>query len=346
MSMRTWNWGIIGAGMIAEFHAKAIAELENVQLVSVCANTEASASRFADKHGITPYVGYESMLDDAELDIVSVATPSGLHCEPALLAADKGIHVICEKPIEIATDRIDAMVAAHKSAGTQLGGIFPYRFNDLTQVLKHAIDSGRLGKISYVSVGVPWWRDQAYYQDTWKGTQALDGGGALMNQSIHMIDLLCHLMPPIVSVSANVATAVHDIEVEDTASANLVFENGALGHIYGTTASYPGRLRQFEITGSNGTIACVEDSITEWQFRDEQPEDAQIREQYQASSTSGGASDPAAITHENHRRNFEAFLNAITNNEPFVIDGLEAKKAVKLILDIYESARSGTVLKF
>jgi UDP-N-acetyl-2-amino-2-deoxyglucuronate dehydrogenase len=191
-------------------------------------------------------------------------------------------------------------------------------------------------------VYVPWWRTDAYYKDSWHGTQKLDGGGALMNQSIHMVDMLCHLMPQIESVQAFTAALGHpQIEAEDTACAVLRYADGALGMIYGTTASYPGQFRRLEITGTQGTIATVEDSIAVWQFAEEQTGDAQIRQRFGQVQGGGGVSDPKAIPYENHTRNIAAFLKALEGDTSTWISGSEARKAVEVVLAIYRSAREG-----
>jgi len=343
--MKTWNFGVVGAGLIADFHARAIRDIPRARFVACCDKLADRAQALAGKYGAKAFGSYEEMLKSNGLDIVTIATPSGLHMEPAVAAAEAGKHVICEKPLEITLERIDAMVAAHKKAGTRLGGIFPYRFNDMMTPLREAIKTGRFGRITYASVYVPWWRTDAYYKDSWHGTWKLDGGGALMNQSIHMVDMLCDLMPPIESVQAYTATLGHKIETEDTAVAVLRYTGGALGVIYGTTASYPGQFRRFEITGTKGTVINVENSITVWQFADERPEDEQVRKQFTTIQGGGGVADPAAITHENHTRNFKAFLDALETGKDFWISGPEARKAVEVILAIYRSAKEGKPVK-
>jgi UDP-N-acetyl-2-amino-2-deoxyglucuronate dehydrogenase len=208
------------------------------------------------------------------------------------------------------------------------------------------INSGRFGIITYAGVYVPWWRTDEYYKDSWHGTWKLDGGGALMNQSIHMVDMLCDVMPPIESVQAFIGTLGHpQIETEDVAAAVLRYTNGALGIIYGTTASYPGQFRRFEITGTKGTVINVENSITLWQFAQEQPEDKKIRKRFGRIEGGGGVADPAAITHENHKRNFKAFIDALETGEDFWISGPEARKAMEVILSIYKSAREQKLVK-
>jgi UDP-N-acetyl-2-amino-2-deoxyglucuronate dehydrogenase len=344
--MKTWNFGIIGSGLIAEFHTKAIAELTNAKLIACCDKVPDKAEKLATKYKAKAYGTYEDLLKNDDVDIVTIATPSGLHMEPTVAAAKAGKHVICEKPLDVTLKRIDAMIKAHEKSGTRLGGIFPYRFNDFMTPLRNAINSGRFGTITYAGVYVPWWRTDDYYKDSWHGTWKLDGGGALMNQSIHMVDMLCDLMPPIESVQAFIGTLGHpQIETEDTAVAALRYTNGALGIIYGTTSSYPGQFRRFEITGTKGTVINVENSITLWQFAQEQPEDKEIRKKFGQIEGGGGVADPAAITHENHRRNFGAFIDALETGEDFWISGSEARKAVELILAIYKSAKEQKPIK-
>jgi predicted dehydrogenase len=344
--MKTWNFGIVGAGLIADFHARAIRDIPNARLIGCCDKLPDRAKKLADKFGVRTFKDYEQMLAGDEVDIVTIATPSGFHAEPTIAAAGAGKHVICEKPLEITLQRIDAMTEAHEKAGTRLGGIFPYRFNDMMGPLREAIQSGRFGVITYAGIYVPWWRTDEYYKDSWHGTWKLDGGGALMNQSIHMVDMLCDVMPPIESLQAFTATLGHpQIETEDTAVAVLRYTNGALGIIYGTTASYPGQFRRFEITGTKGTVVNVENSITVWQFADEKPQDKEVLKKFGKIEGGGGVADPAAITHQNHTRNFKAFLDALDSGEKFRIDGHEARKAVEVILAIYKSAKKQKPVK-
>ena len=337
--MKTWNFGIVGAGLIADFHAKAIADIPNAKLIGCCDKIQDRAKQLADKYGVKAFENYQEMLKSDDVDIVTIATPSGFHMEPTIAAAEAGKHVLCEKPLEVTLERIAAMIKAHNISGTHLGGIFPYRFNDSQTVLRETINSGRFGVITYAGIYVPWWRTDEYYKDSWHGTWKLDGGGALMNQSIHMVDMLCDVMPPIESLQAYTGTLGHKIEAEDTAVAVLRYTNGALGVIYGTTASYPGQFRRFEITGTKGTVIQVENSFTVWQFADEKPEDEKIRKEHGQIEGGGGVSDPAAITHDNHTRNFKAFLDTLETGEDFWISGPEARKAVEVILAIYKSAK-------
>jgi len=337
--MKTWNFGIVGAGLIADFHAKAIADLPNAKLAGVCDKRPERAVELGQKYSCKVFADYRELVNAEEIEVVTIATPSGFHLEPAVAAAQAHKHVICEKPLEITLERVDAMIEAHRQGRTLLGVVFQNRFNEAMMPLREAIREGRFGVLTYAGVYVPWWREEEYYRDSWHGTWELDGGGALMNQSIHMVDMLCDLLEPVEAVQGFTGRLGHrHMETEDTAAAVLRFRGGALGVIYGTTASYPGRLKRFEITGTKGTVVYLEDSFTVWQFQEEREEDEEIRKRFGEVKGPGGAADPAAITHENHRRNFEAFLEALEGGRDFEIDGLEARKSVALIRAIYESA--------
>ncbi len=343
MSERVYGFGVLGLGMIADFHARAIADLPNGRLVAGCSRSRGKADLFAHKFGCRAYDDFAKMLADPEVDIVTLCTPSGAHLEPTLAAAKAGKHVVCEKPLEVSLDRIDRMIEAHDKAGTVLAGIFQSRFNPVNQLIRRTVQGGRFGRLTFASTFCPWWRKQEYYdQGVWKGTRALDGGGALMNQSIHAIDLLQWVVGPVRRICAMTATLAHpQIEVEDTAGAVLEFESGALGLIQGATSMWPGRSKRLEISGDAGSVVCVEDSLEVWQFAEERPEDEQVRKEYFRQAATAGASDPAAISHKGHTRCFASAIEAIESGKTPEISGAEARKAVKIILAIYESAHTG-----
>ncbi|MGV8138894.1 MAG: Gfo/Idh/MocA family protein [Mangrovibacterium sp.] len=338
--MKTWNFGIVGAGNIADFHAKAIRNLYNTNLIGICDTNPKKAKTLAEKYSCKIYNDKSEMLQSSEIDIIIVATPSGAHMEPVIEAAGYGKHVVCEKPLEISLERIDKMIEAHEKHGTRLGAIFNYRFNDVVRFLKNAVDTERFGIITNASVYVPWWRNNEYYKNNWRGTWNLDGGGALMNQSIHMVDILQYMVGPVDSLQAYTATLGHaQIEVEDTAVAILKFKNNALGMIYGSTASFPGQFRRLEITGTQGTVIIEENSIKVWQFADEVAGDSEIIKRYSTIDGRGGVSDPTAILFEPHAKNIAAFIDSLEKGKPFEIDGKEARKSVEIILGIYKSAK-------
>jgi len=336
--MKIWNFGIIGAGLIADFHARAINSLPNANLAGICGTNQQKVNALAKKYNCRAYMDYEELLKSTDIDIVTIATPSGAHMEPSVMAAIHGKHVICEKPLDISLERIDRMIDAHEKAGTKLGGIFNYRYNNSLSHIKKAVDDGRFGTITCASVYVPWWRPESYYSGSWHGTKKLDGGGALMNQGIHMIDILQHLMGPVESLQAYTATLAHNIEVEDTAVCILRFKRGPLGMIYGTTASFPGQFRRLEITGTKGTVIQVENSFRVWQFSEPQDVDKEIVSESGIIEGGGGVSDPAAIPFEPHAKNISAFISSVGTGKPFEIDGREARKAVEIILAVYKSA--------
>ena len=336
--MKIWNFGIIGAGLIADFHAKAIQNITNAKLIGICGTNTEKVKKLAGKYNCRIFNSYIEMIRSGEIDIVTIATPSGAHMEPAIEAARFGKHVICEKPLEISLDRIDRMIEAHEASGTKLGGIFNYRYNDTLKHLKSAVDKGRFGTITFAAIYVPWWRNEDYYKGSWHGTMKLDGGGALINQSIHMIDILQHLMGPVDSLQAYTATLGHSIEAEDTAAAVLKFKNKALGVIYGTTASFPGQFRRIEITGTRGTVIQAENSFKVWQFADQTETDKEIVNKFNQIEGGGGVSDPGAIPYEPHARNIAAFIDSIETGNEFEINGHEARKAVEIVLAVYKSA--------
>jgi UDP-N-acetyl-2-amino-2-deoxyglucuronate dehydrogenase len=344
---KRFRFGIIGAGVIGDFHAKAIQHIPNAELAYIYGRNIDKTARMAEKYECKACEDYTQMLDDDSVDIVTIATPSGLHYRPVLDAAQAGKHVICEKPLEITLKRIDEMIAAHEKAGTYLGCIFQNRFTEAMAPLKKAVREGRFGTITFAGVFVPWWRKEHYYENSWHGTWELDGGGALMNQSIHMVDMLCDLLGPVESVQAYCDMLGHcDMETEDTAVASLRFQNKALGLIYGSTASYPGQFKRFEITGTKGTVIYLEDSIALWQFSEEEPEDRFILEKYShRQSDRGGVADPSDISFKHHQANIKAFIDAIASSQQFELDGKKGRKAVELVLAIYESANTNNKLE-
>lgn len=342
---KTYGFGIVGAGMIGNFHAEAIKQLPNAKLVAICDNAPGMAGKFGEKHGCAAYEDVESLLNHKDVDVITVATPSGLHSDVAVAAARHGKHCLVEKPLDITLDRIDRTIEAHDKAGTTLGGIFNMRFMQTTRLFKKAVDEGRFGRLTYGMAYGPWWRDQKYYdQGGWRGTWKLDGGGALMNQGIHTIDLLQWLMGPVKRVSAMCKMLAHErIEVEDTGVATLEFANGALGTLACTTSMWPGHFRIVEVSGSNGTVAMADQKFFFWQFRQDKPMDEQVRREFmEFPAVSIGAANPSAgMTADNHRDNFAEFLAAIDEKRKPSIDGLEARKAVQIILAVYESAKQG-----
>lgn len=339
--------GIIGAGMIANFHAAAINAMPNATLCAVFNRNQEKADNFAQQHGCAAYSDLDAFLAHDKLDIVTICTPSGAHLEPGLTAAKAGKHIIVEKPIEVTTERTDALISACEQNSVQLIGVLPRRFNESTQLLKSAIDEGRFGTLTLAEASIKWFRTQEYYNSgAWRGTWELDGGGALMNQSIHTIDLLLHVMGEAKKVCAFAGLEAHkNIDVEDVLVAIIEFKNGARGVVQASTACYSetGHPAQVQICGSHGSAFMVDDKFSVWDFSESKPEDKQILSTYglSADAKGAGAADPTAIDFSWHQRNFEEALAAIDEQRPASVNGSEGRKAIELIGAIYKSAASG-----
>jgi len=345
---KTIGFGIIGCGMIAQFHARAIADCKGAGLIACYDTIPAAADKLAQTVGCRAYHDLNALLADPQVHVVTIATPSGAHMEPAIAAAEAGKHVIVEKPLEITLTRCDRIIQACKKAGVVCSTIFPSRFHDSSRLMKKAIDQGRFGRLTLGDAYVKWYRSQQYYDSgAWRGTWELDGGGALMNQAIHSVDLLTWLMGPVVEVRAVTGLLAHQrIAVEDTAVAALRFANGALGTIEATTAAYPGYLKRIELHGIEGSAVMEEEDIIRWDFAKKKPQDAAILEAMaQRKSGGGGAADPKAIGHHGHARQFANVLQAIRKGTQPAIDGLEGRRSVEIILAIYKSAETGQAIR-
>jgi UDP-N-acetyl-2-amino-2-deoxyglucuronate dehydrogenase len=340
------GFAIVGGGMIAGFHLKALAEIPSARVVAVVDAVPAALQRFAAQHQLTCELSTSlaPVLARRDVDIVIVSTPSGAHMESAVAAAEAGKHVVVEKPLEVTLQRCDRIIEACDRNHVKLCTIFPSRFADANRTLKAAVDAGRFGRLTLGETTCKWWRTQAYYdQGGWRGTKALDGGGALMNQAIHNVDLLLWMMGPVTHVTGYTALLAHErIEVEDTAAACLRFANGALGVIQATTGVYPGLPKTIAIHGDKGTAVVEQEDVLRWEFTPEVEEDKAVRQRFaQKVGASGGSSDPSAISHEYHRRQLADFVQALETGGKPLVDGREGRKAVEAILAIYRSAETG-----
>ena len=333
--------------MIADYHARAIAETQGGHLVAVAGRSTEKARRFAGQHGArfaTDDVA--ALISHPEVQVVCITTPNGAHLEPALAAAGASRHLVLEKPIEVTLERVDQVIRAVETAGIKCAPIFQSRFGERARILKTAIDAGRFGRLAMCSAYVKWQRTTAYYQNSWHGVAALDGGGVCMNQAIHAIDLLQWFAGMPTEVFAWAGRCVHTgIEGEDTAVATLRFGNGALGTIEASTAVYPGWSQCLEICGEHGSARLEDDRLVRWEFRDTQPGDAAILAGRSEGDLGSGAGAPNAINHEGHRRQIQDLIDAIQGNRPLAIDVREARKAVAIIRAIYDSAASNLPVK-
>ena len=339
------KFGIIGAGMIGHFHAKAITAMTGGTLHSVFDLRQEAAEKLASEYGGTAYSDMAEFLADEELEIVTVGTPSGAHLEPSLAALNAGKHVICEKPLEITLERIDQLTAAAAANGKTIAAVLNRRFHPGMDAFKKASDEGRFGTLTNASAYVKWYRDQAYYDSAgWRVTWALDGGGALMNQSIHTVDSLLYLAGPVKSVQANTACLAHErIEVEDIVVAIVEFESGARGVIECSTCTWSkdGHPARVQLSGTEGSVFLADEAFEIWDFMEEKPEDAEIQATLMKGQEAGlGANDPSAINFYQHQRNFEEVVNAIAEGREPSTSASEARKPVALITAIYESAQN------
>lgn len=351
------GFALVGCGMIARFHAKALAEIPGTRVAGLVSRTPANAHKLLEEINTPPcpvFATVDEAVKAQGVDVVVITTPSGAHLEPALAAAAAGKHVVVEKPLEITGERCDRIIDACDRHRVQLCTIFPSRFADANITLKAAVDAGKFGRLTLGEASNKWWRSQAYYDDGgWKGTQALDGGGALMNQAIHNVDLLLWMMGPAAQVCGLTATLAHErIEVEDTAVAAIRFKNGALGMLVGTTSVYPGYPKQIAVHGDKGSAVIEQEDVLKWDFTPATAADEEVKRQLgraggvnPRSPQSGGAADPKAISHEGHRRQLADFVDAIRQNRPPKVDGREGKRAVDLICAVYESNRTGKVVE-
>lgn len=340
------NFGIIGGGSIANLHAAAIRDMKGGQLIAAYVRNPESAQIFAQKHGCKVYLKEEELLADPRIEIVVIATASGVHLESTLLAAKAGKHIICEKPLEVTPARTEEMIRICKEEGVLLAGIFNRRFTPAVDYLKEAVQQGRFGQLTLCSAYIKWYRDQAYYDSAaWRGTWELDGGGALMNQGIHSVDLLTYLAGNIKRLSASTTILTHEgIEVEDTAVAILEFEHGGRGVIEASTAcwSSSGHPAEIHICGEKGSVFLQDDYFKVWDFQEETEIDAEIKATYMYQGQKAqGANDPKAISYLGHLRNFEDVVEALERKRAPKVTGAEGIKAIRIIDAIYKSARNG-----
>lgn len=344
------GFAIVGCGMIARFHVKALLEVPGAHIAGLVSRSAGNGQKLIADAGLPPcpvFATVEEAVNAPGVDVVVITTPSGAHLDPAVTAAKAGKHVVVEKPLEITPERCERIVEACDANNVKLCTIFPSRFADSSVALKEAVTDGKFGRLTLGETACKWWRSQAYYDEGgWKGTQALDGGGALMNQAIHSVDLLIWMMGMPTHVCGFTAMLAHErIEVEDTAVAVLRFANGALGVLQATTSVHPGYPKTIAIHGDKGSAVIEQEDVLRWDFSPPTPHDDEIKARFAAKvGASGGAADPKAISYEGHRRQLADFADAIRGNRAPAVDGREGTKAVKVICAVYEANRTGRVV--
>ncbi len=337
------GWGIIGTGMIAAHFRAGIEACDEAELAAVCNRSEEKGKKFAEESGgVKYYSDYEKLVEDPDVDIVGITTPSGLHADNVIAAAQAGVHSFCEKPLDVTREKMTGMINACREANVKLGCVFQSRTREDMLKVRSAIQNGELGQMVLGDALLKTYRSQAYYNSAgWRGTWALDGGGALMNQGVHGVDLLLWLMnDDVESVFARAEHKLRDIEVEDTAVANLKYKSGAFGTLIGTTSCNPGEASRTELHGNLGTICISGTQITRWAVTDE--DDGRAEDKFPPKHVEAtGSVGAASAVGPGHDWLIDDMVKAVKEDRDPYIPGESARKAVDLILAIYESAKTG-----
>ena len=333
----TTNIGLIGGGNISETHARAARAIPGVQIAAVFGTNAENINRLCREYGGTPYTDFEKFLAHRPMEIVAIGSPSGLHAEQGMAAARRGLHVLSEKPLDINLRRADALIAEARNAGVKLGVFFQDRCKPDIVGVKNVVTTGMLGRPILADARVKWYRPPEYYaKSRWRGTLALDGGGALINQAVHTLDLMLWMFGDVKSVQAMSKTALHAIEAEDTLTSLLEFSNGALGVLQATTSVFPGYPRRLELTGSEGTLIIEQDHLLAADLRNPT---ANLLSGSEVDANPSSSS-PVVSDARGHRAVLENFLEAIrTNTEPRC-NGEEGRRSLAVVQAIYEACRT------
>jgi UDP-N-acetyl-2-amino-2-deoxyglucuronate dehydrogenase len=325
--------------MVARYHAQAIAATPGARLVATSRSDPSKAAAAVAEFGVPCETSYERLLARPDVDAVAICTPSGGHAAQTIAAARAGKHVLVEKPMALTTEDADAMIAACRDAGVRLGVALQRRTEPAYQAVRSAITEGVLGSPVMGLALIPYHRTQAYYDSAdWRGTWAGDGGGALMNQGIHIADLLLWFMGDVDEVQARVATVSHDIEVEDDLAATLRFKSGALGSVLATTAAAPGFPHRVEVYGTRGGVQLEAEAIVRWEGEAAPKVDDALRP---GTASAGAGSSPTGITATGHARVMADFVAAIREGRAPLISGEEGRRSLALVLAVYQAARTG-----
>ena len=326
-----YKFGIVGCGMIASIHADAIKKIDNAVLYAVADNNKENAKAFAQRENVIAYESFEKLLDDSEIDVVCICTPSCFHAQNAIDAMKKGKHVVVEKPLAFTKAEAKRVLKTSKKTGKMVSVISQLRYTNDVKKLKALVDDGAFGKLTLCSLNMKYYRSKEYYASSpWKGKKKFDGGGALMNQGIHGIDLMQYIMGDVKEVKGKIRTLCHKIEVEDTAVAIVEFNCGALGVIEASSCAYPGFERRIEIHGETGYAVLKEGAIEKLMI---DKKEVSLNGDLFAS---GSASDPTAMDSDLHAEQIKNLINAIGGREKLLVDCVEGAKAVEIIEKIYK----------
>ena len=359
VSNKVFKFGVVGCGSIGPTHGAAIRQIpQEAELIAVADVIADRARNMAQKFDVKRiYSEFKELLADKDLDVICICTPSGMHADMAIAAMQAGKHVIVEKPMDVTLEACDRMIAAEDKTGKKLTIISQHRFDAATQMVKEAIDSGKLGKIILADAHVKWWRTQEYYYSgELRGTWKWDGGGSLMNQGVHTVDVLQYLVGGVNKIWAQTRTGAHkDIEVEDIAVAAMDFSCGAVGTLTATTAAYKGFPVRIDIYGTEGSAVIEGDRLKCMMLKNGQTIVGEEGAAAHAVSVAQGgtasvkdqaagrkASDKQGATWgDSHRAQMQNFLQAIRTHGKPMIDGRAARKPLEIIMGVYKSQKTG-----
>lgn len=340
------GYAVVGLG-VGKAHVQAAAESENCELVAVCDLIQEKLDKVAETYpGTKTYLSFDELICDAEVDIISICLPSAMHADFAVRAMEAGKHVLVEKPIDITVEAANRIEEARVRTGMKAGVIHQNRNNAVMKPIKEAVDAGRLGKMVLANFAVKWYRDAHYYIG-WHGTWEMDGGGSLMNQAVHTVDLMQWLMGDIVSIHSTMGIYDHDIETEDMTASVITFKSGAAATFVSTTCAYPGISTDIQLYGTGGTIEADADILKRWKLRDSDDEDEEeedMLEKYGGGNRAVEKADPTVIT--GHKSMVEDMVLAVMEDRDPQILPSEAIKSVRIVNAIYESARTGKTIYF
>lgn len=351
MSQQDIRVGVVGCGAIFNNHVTGVKQANGAVLAAICDEVPEKAEAKGKEHGVPYFSSFEEMLP--HVDAVNICVPSGLHAKLGVLAAQAGKHVLVEKPVDITYQAAKALVDACESAGVKHACISQHRFASAIQKAREMVQSGALGTMVQGDAYIKWYRTQAYYDSgDWRGTWALDGGGCLMNQGVHYVDMIQWVMGGVKAVRAITRTMAHNIEVEDVACSLIEYNNGAIGVIQGSTSAFPGLSERFDVHGKHGSIIIEGDKVKLWEI---DPEAADLGPYGRGVLTQPtpsvhvldgdkegtGAADPSAIWGEQHNMQIQDFISAIHEDRDAFVTTRDALEPLKVILAIYESSRRG-----
>lgn len=338
----TFGFGIIGAGVISEYHAKAVEAHPDGEIVAVASRSSAKAEKFAERHNCEVVDDWRKMIKRDDIQAVCICTPSGLHAEQSIASSQAGKHVIVEKPMALNIRDSVEMIHAARDNDVKLAVIYQMRTAEAPNKVKKAIENGVFGKIVFGDASLKYWRNQAYYDSAdWRGTWDMDGGGSSMIQGSHGIDLLIHMMGDVEKIYAKMDTVAHDIEVEDIAIALLTYKNGAYGRLQTATATNPGMGNIFEINGTLGSVVLMEDTITNWAVSDSKEVIAEETIEGVKGEAGSGAASATEIPVQGHIIQMANLISAVRTGEELICSGKEGLRSVHLIMALYESSRRG-----